>query len=78
VADAAARAGTTSQRVPVAECHAGTPSAVIDAVHWLRIEDVVEETLLCPASARRAPVDGARSQTDEIRRVITVDEPQPL
>jgi uncharacterized protein (TIGR03032 family) len=39
-----------------------------DAVHWLRIEGVVEELYDVVLGLK----------TDEIRRVITVDEPQPL
>jgi hypothetical protein len=47
-------------------------------VHWLRIEGVVEEfydVVLLPG-VRRPMALGLK--TDEIRRVITVDEPQPL
>ena len=49
-----------------------------DAVHWLRIEGVVEELydVAVLASVRRPMALGLK--TDEIRRVITVDRPEPL
>jgi uncharacterized protein (TIGR03032 family) len=49
-----------------------------DAVHWLRIEGVVEElydVVLLPG-VRRPMALGLK--TDEIRRMISVDDPQPL
>ncbi len=49
-----------------------------DAVHWLRIEGVVEElydVALLPG-VRRPMALGLK--TDEIRRMISVDRPQPL
>jgi len=48
------------------------------AVHWLRIEGVVEELydVAVLPGVRRPMALGLK--TDEIRRMITVDEPQPL
>jgi uncharacterized protein (TIGR03032 family) len=49
-----------------------------DAVHWLRIEGVVEELydVAVLPGVRRPMALGLK--TDEIRRMITVDKPEPL
>ena len=49
-----------------------------DAVHWLRIEGVVEELydVAVLPGVRRPMALGLK--TDEIRRMITVDEPEQL
>jgi uncharacterized protein (TIGR03032 family) len=49
-----------------------------DAVHWLRIEGIVEElydVAVLPGVIRPMAIG---LKTDEIRRVISVGEPQPL
>jgi uncharacterized protein (TIGR03032 family) len=49
-----------------------------DAVHWLRIDDVVEELYdVAVLPAMRRPM-ALGLKTDEIRRMITVDAPEPL